>query len=68
MIKIHSPYNKFKGKLREKGLTYADVAKVLCISETSVNHKINGISDFYISEVKEISKAFNINKDIFFAN
>lgn len=64
-ILIHKPYSKFKGKLREKSLTYSDVAKVLGISEVAISHKINGISDFYISEVEKISSAFEISQNIF---
>ena len=65
--KIHAPYNKLKGKLREKSLTYRDIAQTLHISEVAVSHKINGISDFYISEAKKLMTSFDINVDIFFA-
>lgn len=51
---IHKPYNKLKGSLREKGLTYSDVATTLGISETAVGLKINGKSDFYLSEVESL--------------
>ena len=64
---IHKPYNKFKGKLREKELTYRDLAGILGISEVSVNHKINGTSDFFISEAKTIEQAYGISVSIFFA-
>nr|DAN88708.1 MAG TPA: SOS-response transcriptional repressor [Caudoviricetes sp.] len=62
---IHAPYNKFKGILRERGLTYADIAKTLNISETSVGAKVNGYSDFYISEVEKIEDKHNIGYQIF---
>ena len=65
---IHEPYNKFNGKLREKALTYRDLAKTLGISEVSVNHKINGTSDFFISEARSIEQAYGINVNIFLRN
>ena len=61
----HEPYNKFKGKLRELGLTYADIAKTLSISETAVSHKVNGRSDFNLTEVDKIGIEYGISRDIF---
>lgn len=66
--KVHKPYNKLKGALRERGLTYADVSKLLNISETAVGFKINGTSDFYISEFVAMQNAYKIGTDIFFAS
>ena len=64
--KIHQPYNRFKGFLREKELTYSDVAKVLNISITAVLNKINGVSDFYIEEVKILQSEYGIELSVFF--
>ena len=61
----HKPYAKLKGKMREKGLTCADISKLLNLSETAVNHKINGRSDFYIGEVEKISAAYDIERKFF---
>lgn len=47
----HAPYNKFKGWLRENGLTYDDVADVIESSKPTISRKINGQSDFYYSEI-----------------
>lgn len=63
----HKPYNKFRGCLVEKRITYADVAKTLNITETSVGQKINGISDFYLTEVRKIESTYGIKPNIFFA-
>ena len=63
----HQPYDKFRGKLIEMRITYKDVGKTLNISETAVGQKINGISDFYLTEVKKIKIAYGIEPDIFFA-
>ena len=62
----HRPYNKFRGCLVEKKITYADIARTLDISETSVGQKINGVSDFYLTEVKKIKNAYGIEPYIFF--
>lgn len=66
--KVHQPYNALKGKLRELGLTYQDVADTLGISTTAVSYKVQGVSDFYISEVSVLEKAFCLNHNIFFEN
>lgn len=63
--KIHSPYNRLKGILKEKGITYGDVAKILNISETAVSYKINGLSDFYISQVDILQKHYGFNLNVF---
>lgn len=62
---IHKPYNKFKGALREKGLTYANIAQTLGVSEETVGAKVNGYSDFYISEVEKIEEKYDIGYQIF---
>lgn len=63
--KIHEPYNRLKGVLRERGLTYSDAAKTLGISETAVGFKINGTSDFYVSEVETLCSKYGFTVDIF---
>ena len=63
----HQPYNKFRGCLVEKNITYSDIAQTLSITENAVGQKINGISDFYLSEVKKIKIAYGIEPNIFFA-
>jgi len=62
----HEPYNRFRGALRERGLTYSDVSRALMISEPTVNQKISGVSDFYVSEVDVIEKEFGIPHTVFF--
>lgn len=61
----HKPYNRLKGDLREKGLTYSTVAAFLNISETALSHKINGISDFYITEMEQITSEYGISRSSF---
>lgn len=63
--KVHEPYNRLKGALRERGLTYDDISKTLEISETAVGFKINGTSDFYISEVETLRQTYDFSLQIF---
>lgn len=66
MKNIHSPYTKFKGWLRSNSLTYKDVGELLGLSVATVSSKINGKSDFLLSEVQTIKKHYNLDSDIFF--
>lgn len=61
----HEPYQKFKGFMREKGLTYADVAALLGVTTTTVSFKVNGQSDFTLSEANLIMAKYNANHEIF---
>jgi cyanate lyase len=62
---IHKPYNKFKGAIREKGITYADIARLLGVSTTCVSHKVNGRSDFYITQIEKMQNAYGLELKIF---
>lgn len=62
---IHEPYNRLKGFAREKGITYEDIGKLIGVTPSTVSMKINGYSDFYLSEQKLISKQYNAQGDIF---
>lgn len=53
--KNHPPYRKVKGVLREKELTYQQAADALGICVASLNHKINGKSDFTIQEAQALA-------------
>ena len=64
--KIHNPYMNFKGWLRSNNLTYTDVSEVLGISKATLSAKINGTSDFFLSEVKVLKNRYNLSYDIFF--
>lgn len=66
--KIHMPYNKFKVWLKDNGLTYSVISELLGITTTSVMLKINGQSDFLLSEAQLIKNTYNIGDDIFFTN
>lgn len=66
MKKIHEPYSKFKGWLRSNGLTYKDIAELLGLSVATVSSKINGHSDFLLSEIQVIKQHFHLDNGIFF--
>lgn len=61
----HKPYLKFKGYLREKQLTYSDLAELLAVRTSTISQKINGQSDFYLSEVCVICNKFGIDCSFF---
>jgi len=65
---IHSPYAKFKGWLRSNNLTYKEIAELLGLSVATVSAKINGQSDFLLSEIQVIRKHYRLDSDIFFTN
>lgn len=61
----HPPYDKLKGLLTERGLTYRGVASLLGISITSVGQIINGTSDFLLSEAEAIKREYKPERDVF---
>lgn len=63
--RIHLPYNKFKVWLKDNNITYAVIAELLGITSTSVMHKINGKSDFLLSETQLIKSKYQLTDDIF---
>ena len=62
----HEPYRKFKGFLRENEITYKNVAELLGISTQSTCDKINGKSDFFVSETDKICSMWNVDKNFFY--
>ena len=63
--RIHEPYMALKGKMREKGLKYADLAAVLGITPTTFSQKVNGKSDFTLSEAEMIKAHLGTDNFIF---
>lgn len=62
----HAPYIAFKHAIAGMGLTYKDIARVIGVTETTLVLKINGSSDFYLSEIQAIRRAFGIDPSLFF--
>lgn len=64
--KKHAPYIAFKRALAGLGLTYKDVAELLKCHEATIQMKINGTSDFFVSEQIAICETFGMDPSIFF--
>ena len=64
----HPPYTAVKNALAGKGLTYKDVANVLGVTEATVQQKLNGGSDFYITEQVKLCETFHLDPSLFFGN
>ena len=64
--KIHPPYTKFKGWMRENGITYSDIAVFLGVAPSTVCLKVNGSSDFLLSEIQLLKNKYNLDNNIFF--
>lgn len=57
--------NKIKGKMRELGITQADVAKCLNIAEPTANQKINNVRPFNLDEAEKLSMLLGIESGDF---
>lgn len=66
--RTHKPYLKFKGWLRANNLTYSDIATFLGINQTTVALKVNGYSDFLLSEIQALMNEFHLDSNIFFTD
>lgn len=52
--------NKIKGRMKEKEITQADVARHLKIAQPTVNQKINNIRPFDLEEAEKLSDMLGI--------
>lgn len=52
--------------LKAKQIKQEDVANYLGISRTTLNRKLNGSSEFKISEINLIHKQYNVPLSLFF--
>lgn len=52
--------NLIKAKMKEKGVTQAEVAKMIGISTNSLSRKMLGKRDFKLSEVRMLCDALSI--------
>ena len=57
---------KFKGYCVENGIRQKDICKILGLSESVVNQKMNGRLDWTLEQVRTLCKHFNISADIYF--
>lgn len=62
-------YSKLKGLMVEKNVTQQELAKLLEISVSALNFKINGKSDFFVTEAKTVSNFLGMPvEDLFIIN
>lgn len=50
-------------KIRSKGYTQNDFAKLIGMSATSLSYKMNGKVDFSLTEIQQIGKVLQLNSD-----
>ena len=63
MTKIIYNYSKLLGLMREKNLTQSELAKIVGISEVSLNFKLNNKSSFKQNEIAKICEVLSIPSD-----
>lgn len=51
-------YSKLKGLMVEKRITQLELAEILKITGSALNYKINGKSDFTVTEAKVVANFF----------
>lgn len=52
---------RIKNLIKEKKVTKEDVAKRIGITNKKLENKLEGKEEFYISEIIELTKIFNLN-------
>lgn len=57
---------KFKGYCAERGIKQSEIARVLNISVSNVNMKLNGKQPFTIAQVKKLCEHYRISADEYF--
>ncbi len=57
---------RFKGFLAERKIPQTEIAELLHISLPTANKKINGNTDFSLSEVKILCQHYGISADEYF--
>lgn len=56
-------YLKLRGLIREKGKTEADLAKALNLSPSSLSCRLNGKTDWSLSEIQDVCTVLNIAEE-----
>lgn len=61
--------NEIKGRIVAKGLTQADIAKILGISTKTFNSKLNGKGTLDVNDIEKLIEILDIKNpmEIFFA-
>lgn len=60
--------NKIKGLMAEHGERQEDIAKLLNINISTVNFKLQGKSEFKVSELKTLADHYKVDINIFLTN
>lgn len=60
---IQSKYRKLLGRLREKGLTQAQLSDELGLNPATISAKLNCHSDFSAREISEICRVLDIQPE-----
>lgn len=55
--------NEIKAELARKNMTQNDLAKAMGISPTSLWHKMTGVTEFTLAEIRCVRDALNLNDD-----
>ena len=66
MKKVHKPYHRFKNWLRENKIPYRELSEFLGVTIPTISEKINGNSDFFLSEVQAIREKYKLPAEYFF--
>lgn len=54
---------KLRGALAERGVRQSDVAQAINISQQSFSRKLNGKTDFLVSEANAIAEFLSLSED-----
>lgn len=65
MKRVHAPHSKLKAFFVQNEIKQGEVAQVLGMSPSMLNHKLNGRQHFKWSEVQQICDKYNIKPDVF---
>lgn len=61
----HETYRKLKGYMVENGITVKDFAEVLNLQSPAIYARINGKTDFTLTEVRKLQFVFGMDISVF---
>lgn len=61
----HEVYRKLKGYMVENGITVKDFAEVLNVKRSAIYARINGKTDFTLTEVRKLQFVFGMDISVF---
>ena len=54
---------KLKAAIAESGMNQEQIAKMLGVSLCTFNYKLNGVSEFKVSEIKKLAELLDLDAD-----